>query len=78
MSSRLIKSCLLIRRIFWHVSGKQLYYIAEGDLLEVAWVKLAQELLRHLISHSNLHVTEEIAELFFIDDSVLVLILILE
>ena len=58
--------------------GEQLYYIAEGDLLEVARVKLAQEFLCHLVSHSDLHVTEEIAELLLIDDAVLVLVLILE
>ena len=78
MSSRLIKLCLLVGQIFWHVSGKQLYNIAEGDLLEVARVELAQEFLCHLISHSDLHVTEEITELLFIDDAVLILVLILE
>ena len=78
MSSRLIELCLLVGQIFWHVCGKQLNYIAKGDLLEVAWVKLAQKFLCHLISHSDLHVTEEIAELLFIDDAVLVLVLILE
>ena len=52
--------------------------VAEGDLLEVVRIELVQELLSLLFCHSDFHVLEESIELFFVYDTVAIVVLFLE